>query len=640
MYGKLFEQIKIGTMELKNRLVVPAMSTLFANSDGSCTEKFIAYHEAKAKGGWGLIVTEYYGVSPTVGFFPRLFGLWDDELIANHRKLTDRVHAAGAKIAAQINHAGRQTCSAITGVHPVAPSAIRDPTMPETPKALTHGEIREIVEQFGDTALAVKKAGFDGVELYGAHGYLISQFLSRFSNKRTDEYGGPIEDRCRFVVEVIQNIRSKVGEGYPILIRLSTEEFVPGGLTISETKVIAMILERAGIDAIDCSQGIYFTSQYIIPPSTIPHAVFVNNAEEIKKVVKIPVIAAGRINDPNIALSVLLSGKADLIAMGRASLADPQLPNKIKAGNIDDILYCIGCVQGCIGENNRGNKMHCLVNPLTAREDEFEITPAVKKKKIVVAGGGVTGCEAAIIAAQRGHEVTLYEMNDDVGGQWALAAVPPGKTEFLTLIKWQKRQLGKLGVKVVLNTECTIQIIEDEKPDTVIVATGSRQSVPPIKGLNESNVVLANDVLKGESEVGKNVLIIGGGLVGAETAEHLALYGSNVTIIEMLDEIIKDCERESKFVLLENLKKHNVAVYSSARLMEIQTDTAIFHHNGEEKTLKGIDTFVVAVGSRPVNELVAPLVALGIPVVVAGDASGVKNGLHNVNEGFMTGLTI
>lgn len=640
MYERLFEPIMIGTMELKNRLVVPAMSTLFANPDGSCTEKFIAYHEAKARGGWGLIVTEYYGVTPTVGFFPRLFGLWDDRLIENHRQLTDRVHAAGGKIAAQINHAGRQTCSAITGVHPVAPSAIRDPTMPETPKALTRDEIKEIVEQFGDTALAVKKTGFDAVELYGAHGYLISQFLSRFSNKRTDEYGGSIEDRCRFVVELIHNIKSKAGSDYPVMIRLSTEEFVPGGITIEETKTIAMILERAGIDAIDCSQGIYFTSQYIIPPSTIPHAAFVDNAAEIKKVVNIPVIAAGRINDANIALSVLVSGKADMIAMGRASLADPQLPNKIRAGNIEDVQLCIGCIQGCIGENNRGNKMHCLVNPLTAREDEIEIRPAETKKTIIVAGGGVTGCEAAIIAAQRGHAVTIFEKSDDLGGQWSLAGILPGKAEFLTLIKWQKRQLAKHGVTIVLDTECTTQIIQRANPDVVIIATGSCQTVPPIKGLDSANVVLANDVLKGIVEVGKNVLVVGGGLVGAETAEHIAIYGNNVTIIEMQDEIIMDCERESKFVLLESLKKHHVSICTGVKLKEIRNKSAIFEQQGQEQIIEWIDTVVVAVGSRSVNTLEAPLRALGIPVVVAGDALDVKNGLHNVNEGFMAGLTI
>jgi 2,4-dienoyl-CoA reductase-like NADH-dependent reductase (Old Yellow Enzyme family)/thioredoxin reductase len=670
MFEALFEPVKIGSLELKNRVVVPALSTLTANPDGSCVEQYIAYHEAKARGGWGLIIAEYFGVSPTSGFFPRLFGLWNDQLIENHRRLTERVHACGGKIAAQVNHSGRQTASFITGEQPVGPSAVRDPSMPEVPKALTREQIREIVERFGDTALAVKKAGYDAVELYGAHGFLISNFLSRSANLRTDEYGGPIEGRCRFVVEIIRNIRRKVGTGYPILMRMSTEEFVPGGLTLGETKAIAIALEQAGIDAIDCSQGVYSTSDRIVPPTSTPLAAFVENAAEIKKVVNVPVIAVGRINDPYVAEAVLRSGKADLVAMGRASLADPQFLNKVRAGNLDDILYCIGCNQGCIDQNGLGKPMRCLVNPLTGRESEIELTPVRKRKKILVAGGGVTGCEAALIAAQRGHEIALFEKSDSLGGLWNLAALPPGRAELLTFVRWQRLQLNKHGVKVMLNCELTPQIVKEEKPDAVIIATGSRLTVPPLDGINGQHVVLATDVLRGDCTVGRNVVILScGGPVAALTGEYLHQYGSNVTIVETHAELARNVGRETRLVLLENLEKNEIPTYAGARLKEVTSHSVTFEHQGREHKLEGIDTVVVVPAAKPLNELEAPVRALGVPVVVVGAGRATcrgntcgscfgpgqrppgsrapalptlcaRDGLHNIYEGFMAGLQV
>lgn len=360
MYKKLFEPIKIGSLKLKNRMVVPAMVTNYANHDGTASETFIAYHEAKAKGGWGLIITENYCISPEAGGFYNLPGLWEDSLIESHKKLTDRIHAVGGRIAAQIYHAGRETTSVITGVQPVAPSALKDPTMPETPRELTVPEIEEIVEKFGDTAFRAKKAGFDAVEIHGAHGYLINQFLSPFSNKRIDEYGGTIEGRTKFALEVIKNVRSKVGEDYPLIFRMSTVEYVEGGLEIEESKAIARMIEKAGVNAVHCSQGVYKTSYNIIPPYAVPRAAFVNNAAEIKKVVNIPVIAVGRINEPSIAEAVILSGKADLVSMGRASIADPELPNKIREGRFSDMQFCIGCMQGCSGECGKGNPIQYL----------------------------------------------------------------------------------------------------------------------------------------------------------------------------------------------------------------------------------------------------------------------------------------
>lgn len=343
-----------------------------------------------------------------------------DGQIESHRKLTERVHAAGGKIAAQIYHAGRETSSAVTGVQPVAHSAVREPSMPETPRELTIPEIHTLVEQFGDCAKRAKAAGFDAVEVHGAHGYLAGAFASPFSNKRSDEYGGTIRNRARFGMEIIRNIKEKCGKDYPVLYRISSVEYVPGGLDIEESKVIARLMEEAGADCIHCSQGVYASTHTIIPPSVFLRAGYVEHAAEMKKAVQIPVIAVGRINDVEIAESVLQSKKADLVTMARASLADPELPNKVLKGRGDEVIRCIGCLQGCIGENGKGNGIRCLVNPLTGMEDEYDLTPAEKAKQVLVIGGGIAGCEATISAALKGHKVTLIEKMTD----WADSGFP------------------------------------------------------------------------------------------------------------------------------------------------------------------------------------------------------------------------
>lgn len=640
MYEKLFEPIKIGNLELKNRLIVPAMSTLTATTEGASTEQFIAYHERKAQGGWGLVITEYFGIAPNVGFFPRMLGIWNDELIESHRKLTDRVHAAGGKIAAQISHSGRETFIGNSDENLVAPSPFKDVSGEKKPRELTVDEIHKIVELYGDTALNLKKAGFDAIEIYAAHGYLISEFLSRYANKRTDEYGGTLENRCRFLMEIVANIRKKVGDDYPILTRISTVEYMPGGLSMGETRVIAMKLEQAGVDAIDCSQGIFTNSYNIVEPSSLPHAVFVDNSEEIKKVVNIPVITAGRINEANLALSVLEAGKADIIGMGRASLADPDFPKKVQEGRLDDIRHCIGCIQGCIGENMRASNCHCLVNPLIDREYELKVTEAEVKKNVFIAGGGVTGCEAAIVAAERGHKVTIFEKDDRLGGQWHIAALPPNKTEFLTFVQWQTKRLKDLGATIHYNTELTIEIVKEAKPDEVIIATGSKPFIPPIKGVDKANVFQANDVLLQNCNPGKNVVVAGGGSVGVETAEYLAVYGSNVTIVEMREDILIGCERETALMLRKAIKEYGMNVYTNAKVCEIGDDTVKLERKGKEIILEEVDTVVIAAGSKPFNVLQEPIEALGIKTRVIGDSLEVRNGLKDIYEGFMAGYEV
>lgn len=644
MMRKVFEPIQVGALTLKNRLVVSAMLTNLAAADGSATESYIAYHEAKARGGWGLIITEDHPIAPNAGTSKTLPMIYNDTLAASHAKLAERVHAAGGKIFIQLYHAGRETTSAVTGEQPVAPSAIKDPTMPEIPRELSKSEIAEIIEQFATNAYYVKKAGFDGVEIHGASGYLVGEFLSPFSNKRSDEYGGTTRGRAKFAIDLVKAIREKVGPDFPISFRLCTAEYVDGGLTIEETKVIARLLEEAGVDLLHCTQGVYASRPVITPPYIIPRASFVDNAAEIKKVVSIPVVAVGGINDIDLADEILISGKADMVTMARASLADPELPNKAQAGEYDRILHCIGCVQGCQGENSKGNHVRCLVNPCTAMETEYDLSPAVQQKTVWVIGGGVSGCAAAIAAARKGHRVILCERNNKLGGQWNLAAVPLGKGGFTSLVRWQAQELVRLGVTVLLNKEVSAEEIRTAEPDVVLVASGSQPLVPPVDGLKDrlSNgiVVTAQDVLIGKASAKGRIAVIGGGLVGAETAEWLAAEGNVVTLVEMQSEIVKDGVGNPKMLLIKSLHDHGVTVMTDTKVLAVDGTGMTVEHDGLELSLNDLDVIILAAGVRPYHPLAEALADYPGEVRCIGDAAQAKNGYRNIQEAFETGLAL
>ncbi len=641
---KVFEPIQINGLTLKNRLVVSAMLSNLVNPDGTASEAYITYHEAKAKGGWGLIITEDYIVAPHVGAGKTLPAIYNAELAASHAKLTERIHAAGGTIFAQIYHAGRETHSGLTGECPVAPSAIKDPTMPEIPRELTKEEIKEIIQWFAQSAYFVKEAGFDGVEIHGASGYLVGQFISPFSNKRSDEYGGTIYGRAKFAVEIVKAIREKVGPDYPISFRLCTAEYVEGGLEIEESKVIARLLEQAGVDLLHCTQGVYASRPVITPPYMIPRAHYVDNAAEIKKVVSIPVIAVGGINDIALAETILLSGKADLVTMARASLADPQLPNKARDGRYEQIIHCIGCVQGCQGEIGKGKQIRCLMNPCTAKETMYDLSPAKCRKSVYVVGGGVSGCAAAIAAAYKGHSVTLVEKSDKLGGQWNLVAVPLGKSEFASLIGWQEQELKRLGVTLYLNKELSIEDLMQQQPDMVLIATGSKPLIPPISGVKQGQedgfVVTAHDVLAGKQKATGKLAIIGGGLVGAETAEWLATSGCDVTLIEMQPEIVKDGVGNPKALLIQSLERHGVTVLTNTKVLAVEDGILVLEQDEVQKQYAGFDKIILAVGVQTERTFIQKIQEYTGKYQCIGDANSVKNGYYNIQEGFEAGLAI
>lgn len=400
-----FQPGKIGTLELKNRLIVPAMVTNTCTADGLPTERYIQYHEEKARGGWGLIITEDYAITPYAGGFRDLAGLWDDSQIPAHTEFVNRIHKLGANICCQIYHAGRQTNSKVNGVQCMAPSPFKDPPSFENPREMTKEDIEQTIQAYADAAVRVKACGFDAVEIHGAHGYLINQFNSPYSNKRSDEYGGSTWNRTRFGREVIERVRAAVGEDFPVLFKLTTEEFVAGGLRIAEGRELARIYAAEPIDAITISQGVNATEWAVIPPAHIPPAGFIHHVKVCREVTgDKPVIAIGRILNFDLADHIISDGTADFVCMGRASLADPFAPKKYLEGHPEDILYCIGCVQGCLGNLRKNIPIQCLVNPRTVKEYQCDLTPVPEgqRKNVVVVGAGVAGLEAAVAAAAMG----------------------------------------------------------------------------------------------------------------------------------------------------------------------------------------------------------------------------------------------
>lgn len=429
MITKLFTPMKVGNCTIPNRLVVPAMVTNYCDEDGFLTDRYMAYIEEKAKGGWGMIITEDYSVTPHGKGYQYIPGFYKDEHVALNKELTRRVHEHGSKIFCQMYHPGRQSSHAVNGnVQPLAPSGTKDPICMDLAREMTVEEIHTLVEDFGQAARRCKESGFDGIELHCAHGYLLAEFLSSYVNKRVDQYGGCFDNRVRIVDEIIAAMRKEVGD-FPIQVRISANEYVQGGRTEAETYQLAKHLEEVGFDAIHISNGVYAAApiDQIIAPMFTKHALNMEAAANVKKVVKIPVILANRINEPGMADILLEMDKCDFVGMARGSLADPYLPVKAKEGKFDQINYCIGCLQGCEGPLLTGGCVTCLVNPRVGREYETDLTKTTQPKKVMVIGGGPAGLVAARTAAIKGHDVSLYEASSHLGGQFRSAAYPIGK---------------------------------------------------------------------------------------------------------------------------------------------------------------------------------------------------------------------
>lgn len=641
---RLFSPIRIGTMEVKNRIVMSPMHTDYGKSDGTISDRLRDYHVARAKGGVGLITLEMCTVSEFEPYMPKTIGLWHDRFLPGLRELTSEVHRYGARIIPQMAHPGPESLAPyFYGTDTKGPSPVMCHTTKKICQEMSLEQIQATVVEFGEAARRAREAGFDGVELHAAHSYmLVGSFLSGLRNRRSDRYGGTIEARLQLALEIIQSIRQRAGADFPIVMRISGDEYMPGGRTLRETQFIAPILADAGITAFHVSAGVYpHTSWRVMPPTGSPLGSNVALSAGLKKVVDVPVMVVGRINDPLFAEDVLRNGEADMVVLGRALITDPEFANKAQQGRFEDIAPCIGCGQGCIGRK-AGAPMTCLVNPAVGRETETTIGPASRRKKVMVVGGGPGGLEAARVAALRGHDVHLYEKAEKVGGQFNLGAIAPRKHELGKLIHYQALQVAKAGGTIHLDTEVTPELVAEFAPDAVIMATGGEPVRPPIPGISGKNVYLAHDILAGRvMQPCGNTIVIGGGLVGCEVAECLANLGDNpmiartkITILEMLDHFGSEMIVEIRTLTMHDFRELGIDVLTSTKVVEIlEGGVVVEDKKGVRRTIDDVDNIIVAIGVRPYDILSEKISATVPEVHVIGDARQARSALEAIREG-------
>jgi 2,4-dienoyl-CoA reductase-like NADH-dependent reductase (Old Yellow Enzyme family)/thioredoxin reductase len=647
---KLFEPIKIGNMTIKNRIVMPAMDTNLASRDGYVTPKLMDYYAERAKGGVGLVIVECTSVD-----YPRgkvsvgQPSIDDDKYLQGLSKLALAIKRKGARAAIQLEHGGGVTHSSVSSNQPMGPSATISP-LGEPVKEMSIAEIKELVELFAKAAIRAKKAGFDGAEIHGAHEHLLAQFLSPSINQRQDQYGGSLENRARFLLEVIRASRAAVGSDYPLWCRIDSAEYgVEPALDYIQAAKVAQWAEEAGVNALHVSghgYGVRFTT--LCPGMPGFH---LTGASEVKRNVNIPVIAVGHIY-PELGEWALREGMADMIAMGRALIADPYLPMKASEGRLEDIVPCIGCWQ-CVEGNiqaivqaitdpNSSNKgeLECSVNPCAGREADYKLKPARSRKHVVVVGGGPAGMEAARVSKARGHNVTLIEKATQLGGQLIAGAAPPHKEAISLLVDYFNDQLNKLDVKVELGKEATAENISKMNPEVLIWAAGAKQIAPKISGLDRTKTVSAIDVLSDRATVGDNVVIIGGDGTGCETANFLADQRKKVTIIEILPQVLSKEGTIIQMRLLDELGRKNVEILTGITYEGSSPDgPRIKTAEGEIRTLKA-DTYVLATGAKSNSELIPTLKNKFKNVHIIGDAVQPRRIRDAIVEGFNLGHQI
>lgn len=633
--------MNIHTLTVRNRFVLPGMVTDMAVDGGYVTERLLSYYEERAKGGVGLIIVEATSIDVSGKTFLHGLDISDDRFIPGLRLLAERVHSHGAAVAIQLQHGGGRAHPEYSHMPRRVMGVIPGVFEPDNAITLDEAEFARLADAWAKAALRAKAAGFDAVEIHGAHGYLINQFMSPLTNLREDAYGGSFENRMRFPLEVLRAVRKQVGPDFPILFRYSMEEFMPGGIDMEQAVRIAKVMADNGVDMLNVSIGIGESVEYIIPPASVPDGWNADRAAAIKRAVgsRIPVAVVGRICNRKTAENIIASGKADLVAMGRALLADPFLPAKLAEGRDDEILTCIGCNEGCTGMLNECRPISCALNPRTGYEDDYPMTQADAPKAVVVIGGGPAGCEAALTAAQRGHKVVLFEATSTLGGLANIAALPPGKGVFATLGTYFSAMLPRAGVDVRLNTKADADAVRALHPDHVIVATGGTPIVP--RFCADSPVVLAQDILTGAAQAGSRVLVIGGGLVGSETAEFLADKGREVTVVELRDGIALDMEYKTRQMLMPKLAALGVVCLTETEVLEIGCNGNVKVKTPYlEKELSGFDTVVVALGYRPDAALCADLAAADIDFVQVGDCKKVGKIINGVWEAFQLAYRI
>jgi len=662
----LFEPIKINQLELKNRICMPAMHMNMA-VNFEVSDQLIDFYAERARGGVGVITVGYATVDEYSGNVTNI-GAHKDEFIPGLKRLAHAIQENGARAVVQINHAGRYNFSFfLDGKQAVAPSAVPSRMTRETPRELTIDEIKEIVNRFSQAAARVKKAGYDGVEVLSGTGYLISEFLSPFTNKRVDDYGGSFENRMRFGLEVMQAIRQEVGADFPLIVRMNGNDFMPGGNGRRDLQEYAQRLVQVGVDALNINVG-WHEARVPQIVTSVPRGVFGYLAKGIKELVDVPVISGHRINDTATAREMIGDGLCDMVAMGRPLIADPFLPQKAKAGHEKGIVHCIACAQGCFDNLFKLKPVECLCNPKAGHEKETAVEKTKAPKKVMVVGGGAAGMSAALSAREKGHNVTLCEKGSRLGGQLYLASAPPGREEFAELAKDLEYQVAQSTINVVLNQCVDEALLDHEKPDTVILATGALPIKPPIPGVELPHVVQAWEVLQETAVTGRRVVIVGGGAVGVETALFLTEKGTlspqalkfllvnraedpedlyelatrgtkNIVVIEMIDKMGKDIGKTTRWGILQDLSRQGIQTKATTKALEITETCVKAEMDGKIEEIP-TDTVVLAAGAASYNPLQEFVEKQGIPCKVIGDAAKVALAFDAVHQGFEAGRTV
>jgi len=632
-----FEPIRIGSIELENRLAMAPIKTAYGTKDGRVTERLVAYFRRRAEGGAGLIISEPLYVDRRGREHPKQTGIDSDDKLGGLSDLTGEIHKAGSRVFAHLNHGGRAANPKASGGPPEAPSNVVCTRTGLEPEVLSTERIADLVAAFADAGVRAVDAGFDGVELQFGMGYLVSQFLSQKTNLRSDAHGGDVEGRTRFAREVFSAVRDAVGEQFPIGVRISGSEKTPGGLDIEDALDLARRLESWGADMIHVASG----SSCDSPPWYFQHMALPNGVNEtlasgIKNGIDLPVMVAGRMGEPSRIREVLDNGMIDMVALGRPLLADPDLPKEMMEGRDDEVLICGSCLQGCLGRIMSGQDIGCNINPELGREADV-IEPASTPRRVIVVGGGPAGLQTALTAQRRGHHVTLFE-KDRLGGQFTLASRAPGKEKLGRSLGSMIARVERSGIEIRLGDEATLDKLVALEPDVVMLATGSRPALPEVPGLD--GPVTGEDVLASSCEIGDRVLILGGGMVGMEVAEFLAGKGRQCAVVEVLDEVGKDMVPINRKLMMKRLESLPVEIHTGTGLVRVDGRDVVVERGGEQRVLGKFDDVVIAVGNQSFDPLSEALRKEGIHVEVIGDAEKPARVYDAVDSGHKAAMAV
>jgi len=621
-------------------MVMAPMATHLAREDGTATEALKHYYAERAKGGVAMITTESCFINLNGRGGVRRLGLYKDSQVAGLKAVTDAVHENGALICCQLHHGGPQCKSFITGEMPLcASSSYFQQGIIDPPRTVLKEEIPVLVEEYGLAAARAVEAGFDAVLMHYGHGYLTHSFLSPLSNRRKDEYGGSLENRMRFPLEIMAEVRRRVGKDTPMVVRMTAEDGLVGGIELSEALEMAKMFEAASADCIQVTAGLHLTMEKMIQPMTVERGALIPFAKAFKDVLRIPVAAVGRINNPEFAEEALQKGLADLVYLGRPLIADPHYARKAIEGRSHEITQCIACNQGCHHNLLQNETITCFVNPRAGKEKELPVEPAGKQKKVVVIGGGPAGMMAALTAAQRGHKVSLYEKDNVLGGDLLLAGKPPKKEELTNLVHTTERQLRDNGVDIHLGQHLSMDAIGALAPEAVIVAVGAQTAIPPIEGVDLPHVITSQNALKKPEGIKGNVVVIGGGSTGCETAELLANEGCRVAVVEMLPGVANDLESNRRKLLLESLSDMGVRLLVNAKVKKITAKEVVLDWRGDENTLPA-DYVVLAAGIRARTDYEQLPKQLHVPIQYVGSCINPGPGIDAIREGFEAGRIV